>query len=652
MAKYTFKVYPAGHGRTTYRTMEISGEETLDRLCEFILDSFDFIHEHLYEFCMDNRMYSEDNYEYDPEDGGASTDIEIDKIGLVKGQNFHYIYCLLAAVILMILTACGANQEYEDPADPPGTEISGNEAETEREPEWKTEEPDLGSTGTAEDEEEAVFIERAYETDIIYYSEPSGGLDLRKDVEKTQTDYAVYYFELPIDEKERNACIAATDRMLSCIDAALPDLEIVVLRQESYNGVSISGSRLYLSPQPWNSVDYLAKVLLAGYGEWGNYGLAYGYANYLCKKAGADGGAAYPGGHERGSFVPMSAPELYDLNLLCFNEKFVSPKDVEAAKNNACLFVYDYLTSHSEEEYLGLLTASGTAEGIAQANEALETFYVECGVTCSLTEIRYQYGGAAADYGAACEYARFYIYRDWQDKFWEKCARVSENFLHEDYGEVREFFECNVHQMQQYQELFGFDSYNNDLSVFFKNHKVVSTTSFYDGFKHTVQLESVTSLMHEYIHSAMFGHNEWQPDDWDQSGWEHNWKVEGFARYFSYKYNLYMTEMINENVDYSITWVQEYSDAVGRDIDVQIDSRQVEDLPVYFSGETDPDTSYESGASFIGYLADQYGEQAVIAYVCSDNEYNAEWNKSYDELVREWRKYIKDRYSQYSKKVK
>ena len=94
MAKYTFKVYPAGQGRTTYCTMEISGKETLDRLCEFILESFDFIHEHLYEFCMDNRMYSEDSYQYEPEDGGPSKDIAIDEIGLVKGQNFslHYDY--------------------------------------------------------------------------------------------------------------------------------------------------------------------------------------------------------------------------------------------------------------------------------------------------------------------------------------------------------------------------------------------------------------------------------------------------------------------------------------------------------------------------------------------------------------------------------
>ncbi len=75
MARYTLKVYPAGYGREIYRTIKISGKETLDRLCEYILDTFDFIHEHLYEFCMDNRMYSEDSYQYDPEDGGPSTDI-------------------------------------------------------------------------------------------------------------------------------------------------------------------------------------------------------------------------------------------------------------------------------------------------------------------------------------------------------------------------------------------------------------------------------------------------------------------------------------------------------------------------------------------------------------------------------------------------
>ena len=94
MARFTLKVYPAGQGRTVYRTIEISGKDTLDMLCEFILESYNFVHEHLYEFCMDNRMYSDNSYQYEPEDDGPSTDVAIDEIGLVKGQIFslHYDY--------------------------------------------------------------------------------------------------------------------------------------------------------------------------------------------------------------------------------------------------------------------------------------------------------------------------------------------------------------------------------------------------------------------------------------------------------------------------------------------------------------------------------------------------------------------------------
>ncbi len=91
--QYSIKVYPAGMGREVYRNIEICGDETLDRLCQIILEAFDFDDEHLYEFCMDNCMYSENSYQSDPEeDDDASTDIALDKLKLNKGQKFwlHY----------------------------------------------------------------------------------------------------------------------------------------------------------------------------------------------------------------------------------------------------------------------------------------------------------------------------------------------------------------------------------------------------------------------------------------------------------------------------------------------------------------------------------------------------------------------------------
>ena len=90
--KYTLKVFPAGAGRQVYRVIEMSGEHSLDDLCRVILSSFDFTDEHLYEFCMDNRMYSDYSYQSDPEGGEPSTRVKLDKLGLMIKQKFSLHY--------------------------------------------------------------------------------------------------------------------------------------------------------------------------------------------------------------------------------------------------------------------------------------------------------------------------------------------------------------------------------------------------------------------------------------------------------------------------------------------------------------------------------------------------------------------------------
>ncbi|MDE5699618.1 MAG: plasmid pRiA4b ORF-3 family protein [Lachnospiraceae bacterium] len=90
--QYTLKVYPAGMGTSVYRVIEISGKDTLQKLCSTILSAFDFIDEHLYEFCMDNRMYSDYSYQSDPEAGQPTVKVKLDKLGLVKGQKFSLHY--------------------------------------------------------------------------------------------------------------------------------------------------------------------------------------------------------------------------------------------------------------------------------------------------------------------------------------------------------------------------------------------------------------------------------------------------------------------------------------------------------------------------------------------------------------------------------
>ena len=93
MKQYTLKVYPKGQARTAYRVIEISGDDTLDRLCDVILYAFDFDRDHLYEFSMSGRLYSDDNFSNTQDyEGQPSTDIKLDQLGLQKGQNFIFHY--------------------------------------------------------------------------------------------------------------------------------------------------------------------------------------------------------------------------------------------------------------------------------------------------------------------------------------------------------------------------------------------------------------------------------------------------------------------------------------------------------------------------------------------------------------------------------
>lgn len=56
--QYSMKIYPAGRGREVYRNIEICGSSTLNQLCQVILESFDFIDEHLYQALLFGVMIS------------------------------------------------------------------------------------------------------------------------------------------------------------------------------------------------------------------------------------------------------------------------------------------------------------------------------------------------------------------------------------------------------------------------------------------------------------------------------------------------------------------------------------------------------------------------------------------------------------------
>lgn len=90
--QYLLKVYPARKSRVAWRKIEICGNDTLSDLCTIILDAFNFDHDHLYEFCMDNRPYSNNAYTIDREAGYPEINIVIDTMELYEKQKFSLHY--------------------------------------------------------------------------------------------------------------------------------------------------------------------------------------------------------------------------------------------------------------------------------------------------------------------------------------------------------------------------------------------------------------------------------------------------------------------------------------------------------------------------------------------------------------------------------
>ncbi len=467
----------------------------------------------------------------------------------------------------------------------------------------------------------------------VTYSEENARYSFLAEMDFTETTYALYYFDPSVDNDERQVCIETTDKILSRLNnlASLP--EIYVFTDSRYNNRNIIDNKLFLSVQNWKSIEYATDVLLTAYGEFSHYGLAYGYANLICK----DYHLVNP---RDSAFVRPSVSALFDLNLLCFDSAFTSESDVKAVESLACNFVETYVATNGEAALQQLLSASNTTDGQKNVNYNLSCYYQDNGIDYSPTIVRYGYGGVSFDYIVSSDFATFYITSDWIDVNRKYNPLIYDNFLHENYADTKSFFEINLLQMDQYQKLFAMSDYRNDLSVVFSNSTSASQYSFYQSETHMIYVKNVDSLMHEYIHSLT------QPEITMNS-----WEIEGFARYFSYKYDYYGIAYLNNDYNNvpdseATRYIQEYLATLDRPIDMKVDFGELENIAVWSRSYMNPNSSYVAGSSFLQYLVSQFGEETVIDSIYGDKK---PLPKSYEELITDWNVYISNTYQSYSK---
>lgn len=482
-----------------------------------------------------------------------------------------------------------------------------------------------GSTPAAEP-----LKEYEYTTEEIWYSEEQAQYSFRADMEHTEAEYADYFFQPSVEREERSACIRATEQILSALEGIERKPEIYVFSEDNYDSRYITEGKLFQTVRAWQSADYAADVLLTAYGEFSHYGLAYGYGTLLCGE-----------GTEQKIEPFLSKPsDVLDLNRLCFDEAFVSEEERAMVRAVACDFAASYVSEHGETMLQKLLSTSDTEIGMEVVRDALVNYYSANGVEYTPSEVRYGYGGVSFDYIVFSELGTFYLSKDWSDANEEANPLVSEGFLHQNYTDTKRFYETNLRQMAQYRELFALNHDTGDLSILFLHSRSLPQTSFYQSATNRIYVQNVDSLMHEYIHALT------QP----RTSME-LWETEGFARYFSYRYDAYGIAFLNQDYNNLVDsaaadYVREYQSRIGRPIDMAVDYEKLENIAVWSRSYTDPNASYVAGSSFVQYLVKRFGERAVIDFVYGDG---VPLPYAYEELVADWSEGIERTCQSYGK---
>jgi hypothetical protein len=439
--------------------------------------------------------------------------------------------------------------------------------------------------------------------------------------------YAAEEFTLHVDRDTptdiADKCIYYTTQILDAIDTNRP-IDIYVV--SDYNHIYSYDSALYIGEIDYKSFDYITAVIVTIFGQYTNYGLAYGYANEIAVSL----------GWQRNRAANFKAPvnaDLNDLTTLCFDDQFVSADEVKLAQNNAKALVQWYLDDHSTTQLETLIDNSSEISETDTANAIFADFYSQNNVQYTPQTILFNYGGQTHDYLVKNIYTEFYVDSDWVEYMIKYSPEVLHaEFLHHDYSETKEYFDTITDEMVQIREYFGFTENQPCPIVVFKNITDSKNAGYYTPEE--IRVASASSVIHEYIHSLTYTSKLKSMDPW---------AVEGATTYFANMVDFYDDSVLDAVFTlYSPEACAKAAAYLGGDIDWARDW-----LTAYHFIVNDYDVTatgpYEIGASFVGYLMDTYGKERTLNYI-----YDTGWNvepieKTFDELVADWLEFI-DKY--------
>lgn len=551
------------------------------------------------------------------------------------------IICMLLLYICFVLGACSSSQvkdtslfsetfphEAANSTQPLATE--GNTIQTADESMPSNHVPE-SSTQTID------FSNLKYQEEKIEFSEQKNDFEYFSVARKMRTvtvNGRKYCFELSIPEADCTERVRFTEELL--IKAGITR-EFRICLYSIVKHTYIEDGSLYGRMGHMSDIEYLTAVLLAAFGEFASYGMAYGYAGLLLEEGIPE--ARY-----------LVGWDYYDLNYLCFLPQFSSEEDAEKTKAIALDFAAAYVAQNGHAAYQTVLEQSGKPEEAAAAREALLSYYKSQGVSPDLSPLLFAMGGMTYDYIVHCEYAVCYMGKDCMVRRIEDWLNYPETYLHEDYPTVAYVFESLREEMHLYQSFLNLYPYDNDMKAFFVGswrEELKNGGVGYYNVKNEIYMNRLQVFHEEYLHALTRRHLELDPPIWQS---------EGIVNYLKNKYSRFFNEDNNKAYDLDNPHISgepigEFLSRLNRPFDSVYDWHDYTDWLVYYMDLYDIEKhwSYSSVQSFMTYLCHRFGEKEVFDYLFHHHDLKRLSEESLEELTRAWKESLEERFKDYEK---
>lgn len=405
--------------------------------------------------------------------------------------------------------------------------------------------------------------------------------------EYTKYEGVTYYFQAEeYDKSQRSTIIANVDKVLQILkltnEQNIPK-EFSIYFGSALKTQGIYGNVFYTTAYE-DTIENIIPLLQGIYREYANYGILYGYANFLLKELGIETKSICTKEEIANYLIQQDdkmVSGILDLNLPFFEQIYADKKINDISKSIAVLFVEDMIQTYGMEEIHTMLTSSYSLDTsfdnmfCNRINEWLETELkmeydskneageitptaciheqvtnTEC--DCLFYRMKKPYTYAIRfekNYAFDCENypyilhtvsTKSYIHKDMQTLWYESETMQSEKF---DYLKIMQYFqflETNIEIAKQYlSQWLDIEDNRVTMQFFMPNAYENIAKSQYHFGRHTASVVLLQLGYHEYIHHLT---SKYYPE---------SWLVEGLAVYM----DIYYPENKSSSVSECTWWV-------------------------------------------------------------------------------------------------